>query len=389
MAQPRRGLADTALSVGVDISPRIQRLYAPPAAWSHGYLWGADTVTIPDGARFSPRTDEIRRPNRLKGSVRRQVEGYTLQVNSPTAVRALNGSCATASRRRSRPRVQRRPGRHRGVRHRQGDEAGARGRGARVRARLRSRVGQSGAAAVGASRSSACRGSPVLHRPRVDQSVWVLRQLGFDADPTTAMHEHGGDRSARRLRRALQHRRPTRPTTRPTRPRARGSPRSSRAAAATSAASSTARTSWPPAARSPASPRATRPATAAAASCSGTTPAARTASSPARARSRHRDRRPADLAQRRAGDIRRRRAPAGVRTSSPPGCGRPQLEHGARFGRDRARRTADTRGSPCSRTTRSTGRIPSASGRWSPPRRRQVPRPDGPARGWGRHGCGR
>ena len=48
MAQPRRGLADTALSIGVDISPRIQRLYAPPAAWSHGYLWGADTVTIPD-----------------------------------------------------------------------------------------------------------------------------------------------------------------------------------------------------------------------------------------------------------------------------------------------------------------------------------------------------
>ena len=59
MAQPRRGLADTALSIGVDVSPRIQRLYAPPAAWSHGYLWGADTVTIPDGARFSPRTDEV------------------------------------------------------------------------------------------------------------------------------------------------------------------------------------------------------------------------------------------------------------------------------------------------------------------------------------------
>ena len=57
MAQTRRGLADTALSLGVDISDRIQRLYAPPAAWSHGYLWGADTVTIPDGARFSPRTD--------------------------------------------------------------------------------------------------------------------------------------------------------------------------------------------------------------------------------------------------------------------------------------------------------------------------------------------
>ena len=91
MDQPRRGLADTALSLGVDISPRIQRLYAPPAAWSHGYLWGADTVTIADGARFSPRTDRIHRPNRLKGSVPGgKVAGYTLQVNSPTAVRALN-----------------------------------------------------------------------------------------------------------------------------------------------------------------------------------------------------------------------------------------------------------------------------------------------------------
>ena len=27
----------------------ISRLYAPPGAWSHGYLWGADVVTIPDG----------------------------------------------------------------------------------------------------------------------------------------------------------------------------------------------------------------------------------------------------------------------------------------------------------------------------------------------------
>ena len=91
MDQPRRGLADTALSLGVDISSRIQRLYAPPAAWSHGYLWGADTVTIADGARFSPRTDRIHRPNRLKGSVPSgKVAGYTLQVNSPTAVRALN-----------------------------------------------------------------------------------------------------------------------------------------------------------------------------------------------------------------------------------------------------------------------------------------------------------
>jgi hypothetical protein len=91
MRQPRRGLADTALSLGTDISPRIQRLYAPPAAWSHGYLWGADVVTVPDGAEFSARTDRIRGPNRLRGGVESgAAQGYTLEVDSPTAVRAAN-----------------------------------------------------------------------------------------------------------------------------------------------------------------------------------------------------------------------------------------------------------------------------------------------------------
>ena len=41
MKQARRGMAHTALSVGTDISARISRVYAPPTAWSLGYLWGA------------------------------------------------------------------------------------------------------------------------------------------------------------------------------------------------------------------------------------------------------------------------------------------------------------------------------------------------------------
>ncbi len=56
MTQAFRGLADTALSVGVDISNDISILYAPPAAWSHGYLWGADVVTWSRVGRPSPRT---------------------------------------------------------------------------------------------------------------------------------------------------------------------------------------------------------------------------------------------------------------------------------------------------------------------------------------------
>ena len=116
IAQPRRGLLDTAMSIGVDISDRISILYAPPAAWSHGYLWGADVVTIPDGARFSPRTERIKRPNRLDGGVvkkRKRATGYALEVDSPTAVRAVNelvrgGAEAWIATRA----VQCRPGRH-------------------------------------------------------------------------------------------------------------------------------------------------------------------------------------------------------------------------------------------------------------------------------------
>ena len=91
MDQARRGLADTALSIGVDISDRISTLYAPPGAWSHGYLWGADVVTIPEGSGFRPRAKQISRPNRLDGGIDRgRADGYALEVDSATAVRTLN-----------------------------------------------------------------------------------------------------------------------------------------------------------------------------------------------------------------------------------------------------------------------------------------------------------
>jgi hypothetical protein len=108
MTQARRGLVDTALDIGVDISDRAEILYAPPGAWSHGYLWGADVLTVGDEERFSPKTDRIRRPNRLDGGIasfrrddddddddrrfrrRGRVSGYLLEVDSPTAVREAN-----------------------------------------------------------------------------------------------------------------------------------------------------------------------------------------------------------------------------------------------------------------------------------------------------------
>ena len=91
MQQPHRGLAETALSVGVDISASIGQLYAPPAAWSHGYLWGADIVQVPAGERLWARTEPIKRPERLDGGVNDwRADYYALRMNSPTAVRTLN-----------------------------------------------------------------------------------------------------------------------------------------------------------------------------------------------------------------------------------------------------------------------------------------------------------
>jgi Zinc carboxypeptidase len=91
MTQPRRGLADTALSIGVDLSSRIARLYAPPGSWSHGYLWGADVATIPDGAAFRPWKHELKKPAKIKGGLDRAgAAAYALEIDSATAVRTLN-----------------------------------------------------------------------------------------------------------------------------------------------------------------------------------------------------------------------------------------------------------------------------------------------------------
>jgi Zinc carboxypeptidase len=92
MDQARRGLADTALSIGVDVSDRIGRLYAPPGAWSHGYLWGADVVTIPEGSSsFDPKAKPISRPSRLDGGIDSgAADAYALEIDSATAVRTLN-----------------------------------------------------------------------------------------------------------------------------------------------------------------------------------------------------------------------------------------------------------------------------------------------------------
>jgi hypothetical protein len=92
MDQPFRGFALTALSAGQDISERITQLYAPPGAWSHGLLWGADTVEIPAGAQgFSPKSRQISTVNGLKGGTRGggPADWYAVDVRGPVELRAV------------------------------------------------------------------------------------------------------------------------------------------------------------------------------------------------------------------------------------------------------------------------------------------------------------
>ena len=77
MAQAHRGLAETSLGIGVDVSSRIGILYAPPAAWSHGYLWGADPAA---------------------GAERRAVHGQDDAADREATSRVLSAAVSRAAR---------------------------------------------------------------------------------------------------------------------------------------------------------------------------------------------------------------------------------------------------------------------------------------------------
>ena len=138
MSQALRGLANTALSIGVDISADISQLYAPPGAWSHGYLWGADVVEIPRDAKFKPKTSEIRRPNRIDGGVESgSADAYALELDSATAVRAVNALVGAGHAGPARHGgVGQAPGGLGPLRGRQGDEGPAEAGRAHVRPHL-------------------------------------------------------------------------------------------------------------------------------------------------------------------------------------------------------------------------------------------------------------
>ena len=236
MTQAHRGLADTALSVGVDISAEIERLYAPPAAWSHGYLWGADVVTVPRGASFSPKTNRILKASHLLGGVEPgSASGYALAIDSPTAVRTLNalmdegltarlalGSFTTPS------------GRTMPAGSAIFDAASA------TKVRLAS-VGRANDVWFYRVNGATPATEPIDRKPRIlvltgalNQDVWSLQNLGFTPDfMSTGAHQRAADDPLPNY--DVIWNTGAYPIMRRTRPPGRGSRRSSPRAAATSA----------------------------------------------------------------------------------------------------------------------------------------------------------
>ena len=166
MTQAHRGLADTALSIGTNISGLIQQLYAPPGAWSHGFLWGADTLVIPRDADFSPITNRVTKASHLLGGVEPgAADAYVLAIDSPTAVRTLNALLAGGTTAQlamtsfAGPSGETLPAGSVDLRGRPGDEGRARARRTRERRVVPAGVHRS-ALPTDARRSTACHGSP-------------------------------------------------------------------------------------------------------------------------------------------------------------------------------------------------------------------------------------
>ena len=90
MNQPKRGLANTILSSGVDLSV-IEGLlfYSDPSAWSHPLLWGVRRVVVEKP--LSVITARLRKQRPLRGSVQGgSGTGYAYLPNSNEAIRAAN-----------------------------------------------------------------------------------------------------------------------------------------------------------------------------------------------------------------------------------------------------------------------------------------------------------
>ena len=90
MNQPKRGMANTILDAGLDLSDIAGlEFYSAPSAWSHPYLWGANRAVMED--RIDIKTKAVKKANAPTGSVERgRAEAYAFLPTSIAAFQATN-----------------------------------------------------------------------------------------------------------------------------------------------------------------------------------------------------------------------------------------------------------------------------------------------------------
>jgi hypothetical protein len=90
MNQPKRGLANTFLEDGPDLSGLVGvTFYSPPAAWSHPLLWGTARAVMNE--RIDIKTTPVNKAEDPSGSVLgRRAEAYAYEPTSVAAYQATN-----------------------------------------------------------------------------------------------------------------------------------------------------------------------------------------------------------------------------------------------------------------------------------------------------------
>ncbi|MFK5688814.1 M14 family zinc carboxypeptidase [Ornithinimicrobium sp. LYQ92] len=86
--QAKRGMANTLLGRGSDLSDRVDAMY-DISGWSHALLWGADVDTVPDGDPLRVVGTPVTRTDPT-GDLADSDTGWLLQMEDPADVQALS-----------------------------------------------------------------------------------------------------------------------------------------------------------------------------------------------------------------------------------------------------------------------------------------------------------
>ncbi len=89
MHQPRRGLANTILELGYDISELTPQMY-DISGWSHAELWGATVIRVPKGDTLSAPTRKVDDATVTGAVPTGAAAAYTFELDSETAIVAAN-----------------------------------------------------------------------------------------------------------------------------------------------------------------------------------------------------------------------------------------------------------------------------------------------------------